>query len=312
MAGHGALHLFNASGVPDGNVLSNFRTLLSMCNQDQQADEHKAEMWRRIQDENERFFAALGGEAGDLLTEDEVARDVHEAMTKLHASGEGYAALDAAEGAARLSTELWATFSRQAAASFLTHAPSYFLQPLVSPWVHQSMFSAWPYTFGTQLALMVLSDDWSPVWSRLLQESPVGNPPMCDLAGHSLLDVPDAPTTSSNLVHQVFHHFIFHAVTGTYAWENTDLILEFGGGYGALCLATLAGGFRGQYLIYDLPVFLQVQTCASYSRAIASTLTRDSYCMRHIHMSSSRGVRDTTAPAVCAVPLRRRYETTLF
>ena len=24
------------------------------------------------------------------------------------------------------------------------------------------MFSAWPYTFGTQLALMVLSDDWSP------------------------------------------------------------------------------------------------------------------------------------------------------
>ena len=75
MAGHGALHLFNASGVPDGNLLSNFRTLLSMCNQDQQADEHKAEMWRRIQDENARFFAALGGEAGDLLTEDEVARE---------------------------------------------------------------------------------------------------------------------------------------------------------------------------------------------------------------------------------------------
>ena len=34
--------------------------------------------------------------------------------------------------------------------------------------------------------------------------------------------------------------------------------MEFGGGYGALCLAVWAGGFNGQYVIFDLPVFSQV------------------------------------------------------
>ena len=34
--------------------------------------------------------------------------------------------------------------------------------------------------------------------------------------------------------------------------------MEFGGGYGALCLAVKSGGFTGQYVIFDLPVFSQV------------------------------------------------------
>jgi hypothetical protein len=34
--------------------------------------------------------------------------------------------------------------------------------------------------------------------------------------------------------------------------------VEFGGGYGALCLAVQSGGFTGQYVIFDLPVFSQV------------------------------------------------------
>mmetsp|Transcript_9675 Transcript_9675/g.32370 ORF Transcript_9675/g.32370 Transcript_9675/m.32370 type:complete len:198 (-) Transcript_9675:27-620(-) len=45
-----------------------------------------------------------------------------------------------------------------------------------------------------------------------------------------------------------------------YLWQDSDLIVEFGAGYGCLCLLLLSAGFKGRYLIFDLPVFARVQT----------------------------------------------------
>ena len=33
---------------------------------------------------------------------------------------------------------------------------------------------------------------------------------------------------------QVFHLFMFHLVTGMHVWEAAEVVVEFGGGYGAL------------------------------------------------------------------------------
>ena len=141
---------------------------------------------------------------------------------QLHESGDGYAELDAATGEDKLSTDLWASFSRNAVTSFLSHDPCNFLQPIVSSWIHQGMFSAWPYTFAMQLALMLFSQEWAGVWRGMLEESPVGNPPLCDTTSSELLDITDGPKTSSNLVHQVFVRALACAPFSRLAWLAVD------------------------------------------------------------------------------------------
>ncbi|EKX51058.1 hypothetical protein GUITHDRAFT_102982 [Guillardia theta CCMP2712] len=91
------------------------------------------------------------------------------------------------------------------------------------------------------------------------------------LSSHSSCGV----ITSSNLVHQTFHLYLFHMIAEKYLWQDSDLIVEFGAGYGCargvfpptvaevppgLCLLLLSAGFKGRYLIFDLPVFARVQT----------------------------------------------------
>ncbi|KAJ1474744.1 hypothetical protein T484DRAFT_1831154, partial [Baffinella frigidus] len=99
----------------------------------------------------------------------------------------------------------------------------------------------------------------------------------------------DLPSrTSTNLVHQAYHTFVFQQATSLLPWEAagglvvefggtygclcnlmhtggmcdaaSGLVVEFGGGYGCLCNLMHTGGFEGQYLLYDLPVFSLIQT----------------------------------------------------
>jgi hypothetical protein len=173
--GHHEYFLFNITGEPDGNVLANLRQLWQMCRQDQENEAYKQRLSEQIGDENERFFSTIGAgvESRTLDPDQTLARDVYEAMKMLHESGEGYAALEEADSVDKKSTDLWAAFSRSAAHTFLSYSPHYFLQPAVSPWVHQGMFSSWPYTFAMQLALMLLSGEWN-MWRPMLEETPVG------------------------------------------------------------------------------------------------------------------------------------------
>ena len=88
-------------------------------------------------------------------------------------------------------------------------------------------------------------------WSRFekaVAESPVGNP----------IRFLYYPSSSGSLLHHCHHVLRFERVTGANL-ASSDLIVEFGGGYGSMCRLLHNLGFSGQYFIYDLPEFVALQ-----------------------------------------------------
>ncbi len=63
---------------------------------------------------------------------------------------------------------------------------------------------------------------------------------------------------SMNLIHQCYHLKQWEDVTGKKVGE-LDTILDFGAGYGAMALIINRLGFKGEYIIYDLPEFSLLQ-----------------------------------------------------
>jgi len=72
--------------------------------------------------------------------------------------------------------------------------------------------------------------------------------------GHDYMD----KVRSRNLVHQLYHLHRWQEVTGKKV-KDLDEIVEFGGGYGAMCLVARRLGFDGRYIIFDLPEFTLLQ-----------------------------------------------------
>lgn len=63
---------------------------------------------------------------------------------------------------------------------------------------------------------------------------------------------------TNNLIHQAYHLQQYEQTTGKRI-EDLKSIVEFGGGYGAMCLLIHELGFKGKYVIYDLPEFSLLQ-----------------------------------------------------
>jgi len=84
--------------------------------------------------------------------------------------------------------------------------------------------------------------DWRTRWRPAVQEMTLGGP----------RPFPRLPTTSANALHLAYHLCRFEEVTGIRA-DATTFVLEFGGGYGGLCRLVHRLGFRGRYVIFDLP-----------------------------------------------------------
>lgn len=63
---------------------------------------------------------------------------------------------------------------------------------------------------------------------------------------------------SMNLIHQAYHLHRFQTVSGKQI-ADMETIVEIGGGYGAACLVARRLGFKGKYIIYDLPEFSLLQ-----------------------------------------------------
>lgn len=61
---------------------------------------------------------------------------------------------------------------------------------------------------------------------------------------------------STNLIHQAYS---LSQLNFGLDISKLDTILEFGGGYGAMCLLCRRLGFKGRYIIYDLPEFSLLQ-----------------------------------------------------
>ena len=86
------------------------------------------------------------------------------------------------------------------------------------------------------------SADWESTWQRATREIPFGHPtPYYKDRG-----------TSGNMIHQAFQLLQFQKKS---AGRISDLthVLEFGGGYGAMCRLVHNLGFAGSYVIYDVP-----------------------------------------------------------
>jgi hypothetical protein len=69
------------------------------------------------------------------------------------------------------------------------------------------------------------------------------------------------------LIHDAYTLCSFEEHTGV-SLDEFHEVLEFGGGYGSMCRLFFNLGFRGRYIIYDLPLFSSLQTYYLKSLAI--------------------------------------------
>lgn len=116
-------------------------------------------------------------------------------------------------------------------------------------------FTRWPdvavtmYTNAPALELMHLQNQptWS-TWEKGIVENPTGNP----------IPYPAYPTSGGNLVHHAYH---LSQITDRYklSIENMRYVFEFGGGYGSMARLFYQVGFKGTYIIFDLPEFSALQ-----------------------------------------------------
>ena len=93
------------------------------------------------------------------------------------------------------------------------------------------------------------SPDWDTYLEPALREPPFGQPP------RRL----NWPWAGSFRIWQAFVLLELYKL-GEKRVADFSFILEFGGGYGALCALAYSLGFRGTYVIFDLPEFCLLQT----------------------------------------------------
>jgi hypothetical protein len=103
-----------------------------------------------------------------------------------------------------------------------------------APWIEQE------YRF-------LRNDGWQR-WRPATREDDFGDPPRLSYD----------KGTSGNLIHQAYHLALWEDVTGKRI-EHLKRIVEFGGGYGAMCKIVRRLGFEGDYVIYDLPELSLIQ-----------------------------------------------------
>lgn len=92
------------------------------------------------------------------------------------------------------------------------------------------------------------SSNWSSRWRALTKASPAGHPRSSALF----------PGRSGNIIHHAYHLCRLEEETGVDIAE-LGLIVEIGGGYGNLGRMVYQLGFKGKYIIYDVPEFCALQ-----------------------------------------------------
>lgn len=114
--------------------------------------------------------------------------------------------------------------------------------------VWQTMFGMSQAQAAMQLVYLSHQPDWESRWLLALLETVVGAPAL-----YSCL-----PHTSGNLLGQAYHLARWEQKTGKRIADMAT-IFEFGGGYGAMCRLAYRLGFRGDYVLFDLPAFSLLQ-----------------------------------------------------
>ncbi len=140
----------------------------------------------------------------------------------------------------------WTAYANSVRELILNDDPREFLRWRV---IQTMLFAANQAYVVRDLRFLRQRPDWKSRWRPAVQESPVGHP------------VPNVllPSSSGNLIHQAYHLVQFENASGVPITEM-NTIFEFGGGYGSMCALFHNLGFRGKYVIYDLPIFSALQT----------------------------------------------------
>jgi glycosyltransferase involved in cell wall biosynthesis len=119
-----------------------------------------------------------------------------------------------------------------------------------------------PAPLPEELRALVALTDWTTRWRPALKESPIGRPDPC----------PAWSETSWNLIHHAFAlSHVEHASRRRV--DEFGLIVEFGGGYGSMARLAWQLGFRGRYVIFDLPEISALQRY--YLKSVGLPVTTD-------------------------------------
>lgn len=114
--------------------------------------------------------------------------------------------------------------------------------------VANTMFIAFARYIRLELAYLKRRPDWDSRWRGAIREASAGCPTPYLFY----------PTSSGNLIHHAYHVAQFEEKTGLRV-QDIDTVLEFGGGYGSMCRLLYNLGFRGRYIIVDVPAFSALQ-----------------------------------------------------
>lgn len=120
-------------------------------------------------------------------------------------------------------------------------------------------FLTWPGVVGTMFVgnapyIRFEGTKLNYTYRQVIKEPRVGNPSIYLYGGKGI-------ESSGNLIHQAYHLVQWqHTVKRHYGdLDDLDTIVEVGGGYGAMALICHRLGFRGRYIILDLPEFSLLQ-----------------------------------------------------
>lgn len=110
------------------------------------------------------------------------------------------------------------------------------------PPVRVSMVKRGRAAVAFELAHLRARPDWRTRWRAALRDSTLGHPRPFHLM----------PSTSGSVIHAAYHLVRFEETTGCRI-PDAQIVVEFGGGYGALCRLVHRLGFQGTYVVFDLP-----------------------------------------------------------
>jgi hypothetical protein len=107
-----------------------------------------------------------------------------------------------------------------------------------------TMFTGNASYIAIELKYLKDCSDWNMRWAKAIEESAVCDPEL----------YPSYPPSSGNLIHHAYHGAQFEERTGIRV-DNLNYIFDFGGGYESMCRLFFNLGFKGIYVIFDLPPF---------------------------------------------------------
>jgi hypothetical protein len=167
--------------------------------------------------------------------------------------------------------DLWLEFCRRLQKHALNDDPVAFLRwPVI-----ESTMSVIARYLDLELDYVRAHPRYGSLWRSGLRETRVGRP----------IPYWRHPWSSGNTIHQIYHLCRFSDATRANL-KDIRFAFEFGGGYGNFCRLLFALGFKGKYVIFDLPHFSALQCFYLDAAGLAADATAtpsdcDISCVSH-------------------------------